>query len=44
MRDDEIKFDVVLTFILLGILNGSWPPFSGAENFRKLIHRVYVGT
>ena len=45
MRDDQIKIDVLLTFILLGIPNGSWPLFSGAENFRKPIYgysRIYV--
>ena len=46
VRDDEIKFDVLLTFILLGIPNGSWPLLHmGAESFRELIYgysRIYV--
>ena len=46
MKDDEIKFDVLLTFILLGIPNESWPLLHmGAESFRKLIYgysRIYV--
>ena len=41
MRDDEIKFDVLLTFIFLGIPNGSWPLFSGA-NTRILFTAILV--
>ena len=47
MRDDEIKFNVLLTFILIGIPHGSWPLLHmGAESFRELIYgysHIYVG-
>ena len=39
VRDDEIKFDVLLTFILLGIPKGSWLLLHmGAESSQELIY------